>query len=103
MSPDLAVVQPEPHVLVLNAQPLGQVVVDVLDGAHPAEAARVGQHALQRGVRRGDVTCREEPGGEGRANVYRCYDISTHADEGNVHGRGMNKPTEKHCRLELQR
>lgn len=53
----LTVVEPESHVLLLDAQSLGQVEVDVLDGAHAAEAARVGQHPLQRSVGGWHVTC----------------------------------------------
>lgn len=53
----LTVVEPQSHVLLLDAEPLGQVEVDVLDGAHAAEAARVGQHPLQRGVGWRDAAC----------------------------------------------
>lgn len=53
----LTVVEPESHVLLLDAESLGQVQVDVLDGAHAAEAARVGQHPLQRSVGGRHVTC----------------------------------------------
>lgn len=55
--PHLTVVEPEPHVLLLDAEPLRQVQVDVLNGAHAAEAARVGQHPLQRSVGGWHVTC----------------------------------------------
>lgn len=54
---NLTVVEPEPHVLLFNAEPLGQVQVDVLNGGHAAKAARVGQHPLQRGVGGRHVTC----------------------------------------------
>lgn len=57
MSAHLTVVEPESHVLLLDAESLGQVKVDVLDGAHAAEAAGVGQHPLQRSVGRRHVTC----------------------------------------------
>lgn len=53
----LTVVEPEPHVLLLDAQSLGQVQVDVFDSAHAAEAAGVGQHPLQRSVGRGHASC----------------------------------------------
>lgn len=53
----LTVVEPESHVLLLDAESLGQVEVDVLDGAHAAEAACVGQHPLQRSVGGWHVTC----------------------------------------------
>lgn len=56
-SSHLTVVEPESHVLLLDAESLGQVEVDVLDGAHAAEAAGVGQHPLQRSVGRRHVTC----------------------------------------------
>ena len=46
----LTVVQPESHVLLLDAEPLGQVEVDVFDGGHAAEAPGVGQHPLEGGV-----------------------------------------------------
>lgn len=52
VSAHLTVVEPESHVLLLDAEPLGQVQVDVLDGAHAAEAARVGEHPLQGSVGR---------------------------------------------------
>lgn len=52
MSAHLTVVEPESHVLLLDSEPLGQVQVDVLDGAHAAEAARVGEHPLQGSVGR---------------------------------------------------
>lgn len=55
----LTVVEPEPHVLLLDAESLGQVEVDVLDGAHAAEAACVGQHPLQRSVGGRHVTWKE--------------------------------------------
>ena len=50
MGTHLAVVQPEPHVLLLDSEPLGQVEVDVFDGGHAAEAACVGQHPLEGGI-----------------------------------------------------
>lgn len=53
----LTVVEPESHILLLDAESLGQVQVDVLDGGHAAEAACVGQHPLQRSVGRWHVTC----------------------------------------------
>lgn len=53
----LTVVEPESHVLLLDAESLGQVEVDVLDGAHAAEAACVSQHPLQRSVGGWHVTC----------------------------------------------
>lgn len=53
----LTVVEPEPHVLLFDAESLGQVQVDILDGGHAAEAACVGQHPLQRSVGGRHVTC----------------------------------------------
>lgn len=53
----LTVVEPESHVLLLDAESLGQVEVDVLDGGHAAEGARVGQDPLQGSVGGGNATC----------------------------------------------
>ena len=53
----LTVVEPESHVLLLDAESLGQVEVDVLDGGHPAEAACVGQHPLERSIGGWNITC----------------------------------------------
>lgn len=53
----LTVVEPESHVLLLDAEPLGQVEVDVLDGGHAAEAGGVGQHPLQGSIGGWHVTC----------------------------------------------
>lgn len=47
---DLTVVEPKPHVFLLDAEPLGQVEVDIFDGVYAAEAACVGQHPLQRSI-----------------------------------------------------
>lgn len=52
MSAHLTVVEPESHVLLLDAESLRQVQVDVLDGTHAAEAACVGEHPLQGSVGR---------------------------------------------------
>ena len=43
---NLTVVEPEAQVFLLDAESLGQVFMDVLDGAHPTETARVDQHTL---------------------------------------------------------
>lgn len=53
----LTVVQPQSHVLLFDAESLGQVQVDVSDGGHATEAACVGQNPLQRSVGGGNVTC----------------------------------------------
>lgn len=53
----LTVIEPQSHVFLLDAESLGQVEVDVLDSVHTAEAACVGQHPLQRSVRRWNATC----------------------------------------------
>lgn len=50
VSAHLTVVEPESHVLLLDAEPLRQVEVDVLDSAHTAEASRVGEHPLQGSI-----------------------------------------------------
>lgn len=50
-------VEPKSHVFLLNAEPLGQVDVDIFNGVYAAEAAGVGQHPLQRSVGGWNTTC----------------------------------------------
>lgn len=53
----LTVVEPEPHVLLLDPEPLRQIQVDVFDGAHAAEAPSVSQHPLQRRIGGRNTSC----------------------------------------------
>lgn len=54
---DLAVVEPKPHVFLFDAEPLGQVEVDIFNGVYAAEAACVGQHPLQRSIGGWNAAC----------------------------------------------
>lgn len=72
--PHLTVVEPESHVLLLDAESLGQIQVDILDGGHAAEATCVGQDPLQRGVGGGHVACYSKDSRAHEAcNVLICF------------------------------